>query len=308
MNFNDVETARQKYHQKTKKAWGITAAILLGLAAVILVPQLIQGFSFRSLASIFPLFFVFVISIIVIQFATRKEAEAYRKAYKAYFVEQNLKSIFTDVNYNHSVGLDPNILRATGMINTGDRYHSNDLTTARYRDVLFTQADAHIEEEHRDSDGDTTYVTIFRGRFMIFEFPKKFNFKLELVGRHFYAYRVPGKNPTTGRKMTKINTESDEFNKTFKILGEDGFEAYYLLDPAIMVKIQDIAAHYKNSLLLGFIDNKLLIALNDGKDSFEPPKASQPIDEQAETQKVNEGIKVITDFVDNLNLDRKLFK
>ena len=143
---------------------------------------------------------------------------------------------------------------------------------------------------------------------MIFEFPKKFNFKLELVGRHFYAYSVPGKNPTTGRKMTKINTESDEFNKTFKILGEDGFEAYYLLDPAIMVKIQDIAAHYKNSLLLGFIDNKLLIALNDGKDSFEPPKASQPIDKQAETQKVNEGIKVITDFVDNLNLDRKLFK
>ena len=308
MNFNDVETARQKYHQKTKKAWSITAAILLGLATIILVPQLIRGFSFHSLASIFPLFFVFVISIIVIQFATRKEAEAYRKAYKAYFVEQNLKSIFTDVNYNHSAGLDPNTLRATGMINTGDRYHSNDLTTARYKNVLFTQADAHIEEEHTDSDGDTTYVTIFRGRFMIFEFPKKFNFKLELVGRHFYAYRVPGKNPTTGRKMTKINTESDEFNKTFKILGEDGFETYYLLDPAIMVKIQDIAAHYKNSLLLGFIDNKLLIALNDGKDSFEPPKASQPINEQAETQKVNEGIKVITDFVDELNLDRKLFK
>lgn len=309
MNFNDVETARQKYHQKTKKAWGITAAILLGLAAVILVPQLTQGFGFHSLFTIFPLFFIFVISLIVIYFVTRKEAEAYRKAYKAYFVEQNLKAIFTDVNYDHSAGLDPNTLRATGMINTGDRYHSNDLTTARYKNVLFTQADAHIQEEHRDSDGDTTYITIFRGRFMIFEFPKKFNFKLELIGHRFGgAYSVPGKNPTTGRKMTKINTESTEFNKTFKILGEDGFEAYYLLDPAFMVKIQDIATHYNNGLLLGFIDNKLLIALNDGKDSFEPPKASQPIDEQAETQKVNEGIKVITDFVDDLNLDRKLFK
>lgn len=308
MTFNDVEAARQKYHQKTKKAWSITAIVLLVLAAVIIFPQLIRGFSIRSMASIFPLFFVFVIALIIIQFASRKEAEAYRKAYKAYFVEQNLKSIFADLNYAHDSGLDPDILRATGMINTGDRYHSNDLTTARYKNVLFTQADAHIEEEHTDSDGDTTYVTIFRGRFMIFEFPKKFSFKLELIGRRFGAARIPGKNPTTGRKMSKINTESNEFNKTFKILGEDGFEAYYILDPAMMVKIQDIATRNKNALLLGFIDNKLLIALNDGKDSFEPPKASQPIDEAAETQKINEGIKVITDFVDELNLDRKLFK
>lgn len=52
----------------------------------------------------------------------------------------------------------------------------------------------------------------------------------------------------------------------------------------------------------------LIIALNDGKDSFEPPKASKPIDERAELAKIHADIKIITDFVNQLSLDRKLFK
>ena len=165
-----------------------------------------------------------------------------------------------------------------------------------------------IEEEHTDSDGDTYYVTIFRGRFMVFEFPKKFIFKLELIGKRFGAYSIPGKNQQTGRKMQKISTESGEFNSAFRIFGEDGFEAFYILDPAFMVKILNISEQHKNKVLLGFYDNKLLIGLNDGKDSFEPPKASQPINEVEETKKVSTDIKTITDFVDQLSLHRKLFK
>ena len=310
MNFQDVENARKTYHQKTKKAWQITCIILLVLAAAIFIPQLIMGLkiSFHTIfPSFFVLFFILMIAIIIISFTSRKEAAAYRNAYKTYFIEQNLRKTFTNLQYDHSQGMDKNLLKATGMVNTGDRYSSNDLTIASYKDVKFVQADARIEEEHTDSDGDTYYVTIFRGRMMIFEFPKKFNFKLELIGGGFGAARVPGPSEN-GRKMSRVNTESNEFNRTFRIFGEDGFEAFYILDPAFMVKIQNIADHYKHKLLLGFIDNKLLIALSNGKDSFEPPKASIPIDEKAELEKINSDIKVITDFVDQLSLDRKLFK
>ena len=314
MAFQDVETAREAYHQKTKKGWLIIVGImgvLLIAAIIFLLPKLLKNPGFWALETIMPsfvlLFFIFVIGAIALSFATRKEAAAYRKAYKAYFVEQNLKNTFTDLRYSHENGLEENILDATGMINTGDRYSSNDLTIAKYKDVQFIQADAHIETEHTDSDGDTTYITIFRGRFMIFEFPKKFNFKPELIG-HFGAASIPGKNQSTGRKMTKISTESADFNHLFKIYAEDGFEAFYILDPAFMAKIEDISNRYKNRVLFGFTNNQLLIGLSDGKDSFEPPKASKPIDEQAEMSKIRADIKVITDFVDSLSLDRKLFK
>ena len=292
MTFLDVETARKAYLKRLYQSF-----LIFVISLALFCPLLsILGPIFNG---IFISFVIFV-NIIVFINMTNKSRILYRKAYKAYFVEQNLKKTFTHLSYDHQMGLNPSFLYASGMIEMGDlnEYFSNDLTTARYKNIGFTQADVHIRTESTDSDGNTTYTTIFRGRVMLFEFPKKFNFKLELIGKKFRAYRVPGKDPATGRKMVKIETESTEFNQTFKIFGQDGFETFYILDPALMVKIQTIAEHYKNKVLLGFYDNKMLVALDDGKDSFEPPRASKPIDEKAETDKVASDIKVITDFVD----------
>ncbi len=303
MTFDDVETARKAYYEKIKQEW-LYYGIFAGIGTVIFLA--IGGGSFFGLFGF--LIFFSMIYLIIAVVKNQKVAKAYKMAYKSHFVERNLRSVFTDLNYHHDLGLNKDILKNTGMINTGDVYASNDFTSGRYKDVAFSQADVHIQEEHTDSDGNTTYVTIFKGRFMVFEFKKQFNFKLELVGKKFHAYRVPGKNATTGRKMEKISTESTEFNSAFRIFGEDGFEAYYILDPAFMVKILNIAEQHKRNLILCFHNNQLIIGLNDGKDSFEPPKVSKPIDEAKEDAKVASDIKTITDFVDQLALDRKLFK
>ncbi|MBQ7201821.1 DUF3137 domain-containing protein [Candidatus Saccharibacteria bacterium] len=300
IDFKTVEKARTTYHEKLVHHWTILCIIGV-IIALLSIPL-------ASFATFFIAFFVFTFGAVIIAFTTKKEAEAYRSAYKSYFIERNLASIFTGLKYQHNVGLNRDLLRASGMIYTGDVYASNDLAQANYKGVNFVQADAHIQTEHTDSDGNTTYVTIFRGRFMMFEFPKKFSFKLELIGKKFgSSARVPGKNQTTGRKMDKLKTESGEFNNTFKIYAEDGFEAFYLLDPAFMEKMMKISDTYKNKVLFGFLNNTLLIGLNNGKDSFEPPRSSKPIDEKAETEKVSAEIRVITDFVDMLSLDRKLF-
>ena len=300
MEFKDVEKARITYHDKLVHAWTIVAIISLIIGGL--------TFAFASFMAIFIALFVFAFGAIIIAFVTRKEAEAYNTAYKDYFIRRNLASVFTNLVYQHDVGLNRNLLRASEMVHTGDVYTSNDLAQGTYKGVNFVQADVHIQEEYTDSDGNTQYVTIFKGKYMVFEFPKKFSFKLQLIGKKFgRSARVPGKDKTTGRKMSKLSTESVEFNKIFKIYAQDGFEAFYLLDPAIMEKIQKISEIHKNRVMFGFLNNTLLIGLNDGKDSFEAPKSSKPIDEKAEIEKVSNEIRVITDFVDTLSLDRKLF-
>ena len=60
--------------------------------------------------------------------------------------------------------------------------------------------------------------------------------------------------------------------------------------------------------MLCFIDNKLHVAINDNKDAFEPPRPFKPINEQAENEKIYQDIKTITDYIEFLKLDRKLFK
>ncbi len=309
MKFEDVENARVRYKDKLTRASLITVSILFVLALIVFFA--ITGANF-SIVTILPALFmstifVFAITAIVVAIATRKEAAEYKKTYKAYFVEQNLAKTFTNLQYQHEAGLNKQVLAATQMINTGDRYSSNDLTMGKYKNVNFTQADVHIEEEYTDSDGDTHYTTIFRGRFMIFEFPKKFNFKLEVVSKFFGVGKVPGRNPQTGRKFEKFEVESIDFNKKFKIYAEDGFETFYLLDPSFILKIEKVSAEYDKKMIFCFVDNKLYVGINEGKDSFEPPRPSKPIDEQLEIEKVSHDIKVITDFVDELSLDRKIF-
>lgn len=305
MDFPAVEAARTAYLTKKSRIWRrsltIIGVILVAATLIVLTGEHggVSLFFHLFSMTISVMIIGCVVSATIIAFATSKDATAYRHAYKTYFVEQSLATIFTNLRYNHAAGLDEKLLRASGFINTGDVYHSNDLIAARYRDIGLIQADAHIQTKYTDSDGHTHYTTIFRGRFLLFEFPRQFSFRLELIGRKFHAAKIP-KKTASGRKMTRLSTESTEFNKTFKIYAEDGFEAYYLLDPAYIDKIQSLASQYHDNLFLGFLDNVLIIGLNDGKDAFEPPRPKLPLDEQAELARISSDIKVITDLVDLL--------
>ena len=308
MNFKDVEKLHQIYKKKFQKyiCIGIATAVVFSVIALF-------SLGYRSIPVLF--FFVLVagmiamiITIIIAVILTQNEANAYRSAYKGFFVEKALRNTFTDLYYNHETGLSESVLLESQMVNTGDVYSSNDFTTGKYKDVSFAQADAHIQVRDTDSDGNTTYDTIFKGRFMIFEFPKKFNFRLEVVERGFGASRVPRKDPATKRKIEKIELESSEFNSIFQTYAEDGFEAFYLLDPAFINNTLTLAEQHNGKILLGFFDNKLLIGLKDGKDAFEPPSVLKELDEATETTKIANDINLITNFVDVLRLDNKLFE
>ena len=317
MRFEDVEKARKALIERErgirKKAFLIVLCILI----VITIVVAICGFGVNSFVSssnlnfslirligeifipiIVFVFFSSLIIMIVLSIKTKKEREVYVKAYKAYFINKQLVGVFTNLQYDHEKGLDESVLKSTDMIYTGDAYSSNDLVKGKYGKVGFMQADVTITDRHEDSDGNTYYVTVFRGRYMIFEFPKKFNFRLAVIPSGYYH------NFSGGHNFKKVELESIDFNKKFNVYAEDNFGAFYILDPSFMVKMEELSEKYNNRLALYFADNKLIIGINNGNDSFEPPNPKLPIDEKAEIEKVSNDIKVITDFVDELHLDR----
>ena len=92
MTFSDVETARKTYWDKLKTRLGISAIISVAAGVVL------------SIGSRSAIFYVIILTLVAFSlaagitvFLTRKEATAYRKAYKGYFVEQNFQKIFTDL-------------------------------------------------------------------------------------------------------------------------------------------------------------------------------------------------------------------
>ncbi|MDO5481274.1 MAG: DUF3137 domain-containing protein [Candidatus Saccharibacteria bacterium] len=304
MTFNELEEIRKNYAKKQRK---ISLIIVVAVIAVTAIAVMVAGdFSVGVTALILGI----VVGLIVETFATVKDAKVYRKAYKSYFVETTMRKYFTDLNYSHERGMPRAILTATGMINTGDNYYSNDFTMGKYRGTTFLQADVKIEDEYTDSDGDRHTVTLFSGRWMAFEFPKKFNFRIMIKGKR--GGNILMKKKRDGekrRKYERIEVESGEFNKLFKLYAEDGFETFYLLDPVFIRNITELGEESQGRILLCFVDNWLHIGINNYEDSFEPPrKISRALDEQVEFQKVEREVKTVTKFVDRLKLETKIWE
>ena len=308
MTFDELEQIRVTLHEKHKK---IDRIFFIIATLIVVTLSSFMFFNHRNVSPIVVLFpaiffsavFLLIIYFLVAYFYTKNEAKAYKDAYKTYFVYGSLAKIFTNIKYEPDAGL------SEGFVNdfmfTYDRYFSNDLVSATYKNIKFTQADVHTEQRHEstDSKGRTTtyYVTIFKGRFLEFDFDRNFSTNIVLHTHLFPGAEHPNPN---GRKFEKLKTESPDFNKHFTLYAQDGVDALYVFDPAFMEKVQNLHAACDKPLLMTFMDKKLCIALDDGKDSFEAPGYRKPLNEDVEFEKVNSDIKVITNFVDSLNLDR----
>ena len=304
MTFEDLENARKAYIEASRKS---TSPVIISVALWIVIILTIATFPLAAVIS-FPVFIIDAYFLAKALKTKKEKVEIYNSMYKAFFLEQSINKIFTEVDYHHEAGMPASELKETGMIRMGDVYYSNDLFTAKYHNVSLKQADVDILQSHEDSDGNTYYTTVFKGRWMIYEFPKKFTFRLQVIQKGFNAAIKLNENRELKRKIKKITTESPTFNDLFMVYAEDDFEAYYLLDPAFIDHLEQISTKQQGKIMLCFTDNKLHIAIYDKKDAFEPANPRKPIDKTAELAKINQEIKTITDFVDFLKLDRKLFK
>lgn len=256
--------------------------------------------------------FEFMFGIVIVLFSTFKLNGEYRKQFKNKFVLKSLEKKFTDLVYEPNRGIPRSTIAATQMMRMGDRYHSEDYISAKYKDIEFEQSDVHIEEEYQttDSDGHTTthYVTIFRGRWMIFDFNKEFKANVQISQKGFLNSKV---NTFWGKKenlFKKVSMESEAFNKKFNVYAQNEHDAFYIITPSLMERIERLAQRNKGKLLFCFINNKLHIGIHDNKNSFEPGSIFKQIDEQETLNKISEEIELITQFVEELNLDNDLFK
>lgn len=217
------------------------------------------------------------------------------------FVYDSLKSIFSDVKYDHENGFTRSFIDKVGMLDTGNVYDSNDYISGTYKNIKFEQSDVHTQEMYEDSDGDEVYRTLFLGRVMVFDFNKKFKANLQVSSYLFDSSILPW-----SKRFSKVRMEDVEFNKNFNVYAEDEHEAFYLLTPQFMEKIKDVTRKLKCGVMFCFVDNKLHIAVDNGYDSFEC-NVFKLIDEDRVRESILKDIKLITDFVDELNLDNDLF-
>ena len=105
----------------------------------------------------------------------------------------------------------------------------------------------------------------------------------------------------------KVSMEDMEFNKEFKVYAQNELDAFYVLTPNCMEKIKELKDKTKGRLLLCFINNRLHVGLYNNKDLFEANIFKKINLEEEQNKTLNE-MKIITEFVDTLDLDNDLFR
>lgn len=240
-------------------------------------------------------------------FYAMKARNDFAKQYKDMFVLSSFNDVFDDINYQPFSGMPKQVLADTKMMQMGDRYSSNDYLEATYKGIRFMQADVHIEDESTDSDGDTHYTTLFKGRWMVFDFNKEFKANVQVVQKGFHNAKRKRFFGNKDERYKKVEMEDVAFNDAFKVFAQDPHDAFYLLTPAMMTRIRRVADGVKGKVMFCFVDDMLHVAVHNGKDSFEP-SIMREIDVDQAKDNVLGDIRLITGFVDELSLDVKLFK
>ena len=214
-----------------------------------------------------------------------------------------VKNILTDVQVDVNNGIPSYVIQETHSMSTGDRYHSSNFVSGKYKDIKVMMSDVHIQDEHEDSEGHTSYVTIFLGQWMIFDFNKNFKSNVQIWEKKVFG----GISRSWKSSLKKVELEDIEFNKKFKVLSENELDAFYIITPKLMERVKAVEAAINGTIMLVFYNNQLHVAVYNNKTTFNV-NIHKTINFEEFARESLKDLDAIIKFVDILELDNDLFK
>lgn len=148
-----------------------------------------------------------------------------------------------------------------------DRYHSEDRIDGTILGYNFIMADVHTEDRREDSDGDTTYVTLFKGQVAIVELSKTVEFELEIKSNSIKLFN----------KKKIVEIDNPEFEEIYDVYTSDQVKAMTILTPAVTNRMLDLYNKYGFIFEFKFVRNYMYFRFDSG--NLFVPYAKSPMDE-----------------------------
>lgn len=255
--------------------------------------------------------FVMVLALVpvgILWWIFTTKLKAYKAMYKSVVVDRAAQGMFDRYVYSPEAGFSQEEIRATGIMSMGNRYDSEDMLEGSYKGVTFRRADIYIAQHH--SNGKSSYTVVYlRGTWLTFTYNKMFLSDLQIRTKGFrYSDKKTSRIFTReSERRHSFETESVEFNDAFECTCQNDSEAFYLLTPRVMQMLLLLKDEFGYDFMVGFVQNRLHFAINSGKNNMEPPVFSGT-SLGAEVETVRRELKIITNIVDSLAIDRDIFK
>ena len=253
-NFAELEAMRAK----SKK----TTVLVILIIAVTFI-----------LASINPIFFILLFVAIIIgtissaknkKVPVEMRGKSYPEVFKEKIVTPLIEYTFEGAKYMPKEGISDFDYRRAEYKESYDRFYSEDKIIAplRVKDEVVTSisfAEVHTEKESRDSDGDTTWVTVFYGLAGSFLIPKS-------TRKNIYI-RANGR--VSNWNKNKVKMDMSEFEKIFDVESDDKILTMRILTSDVMAEMIGLYKKYKYRFEINILNDTVYMRLSTGP-MFEP--------------------------------------
>lgn len=151
--------------------------------------------------------------------------------------------------------IDSKIFSQSQLFGGFNRYSGEDLLTivepTNHGDLTVDMCDLTVEYVSRDKDGKTSTQTIFSGIFGVCYLPKPCEFSIGVNCGKF--------------KYKKVQLESIDFNKEFKIYSDDQIHARVVFTPDRMEKIMHLQSKTSNRPYVHLTGNKIYFGISGAR-------------------------------------------
>ncbi|WP_074408433.1 DUF3137 domain-containing protein [Aquimarina megaterium] len=150
------------------------------------------------------------------------------------------------------------------------RITGNDQIIGNYKNVAFQRCDLLVEKVPDISTKTQIPNKVFSGQLFMAKFNKAFKCELYLIPKiGILNFDNDAETYLSHDLDETVTLEDPEFMKMYTVYSNDQIEARYILSTALMQRLKDLTLATKGKYFISFKDQRITIANNNGKDSFE---------------------------------------
>lgn len=291
---------KMNLYQRVELLESMRKRILFGL--FVFIPFIVVGFMalcymFLILEAI--LFLVIMLFIGFLYYCV-SGADKFKKMYKETFLTELLSEIFENVDYRWNRGFVGEEIDKMGLNKVGNIVESEDYLSAKYNGIRFEQADVKIADRKKTGRNGSVVVQYFKGRmFKFYATPKT----VPCVQVFSDNYRYRGEI-WDNFKLHKVEMEGIDFNKNFDVFAARDVDAFYVLTPAMMERIDSLRRKHGN-IAFNFYRNHIYVAYNDlWRDAFDADFKHE-ISYPHERAKMESEVQDIIDIIETIGIEKE---
>ena len=225
----------------------------------------------------------------------------YISAYKTRILPV-IAASFGEFRYEETGQIEVQRLRGSTLLPSYDYYESEDMFVGRYKGVDVELAEVRLRKQR--GTGKTRHtVTVFKGLFALLSVHKAFSGKTIVKRDAGAVVNWLGKQFDDTERVV---LEDPEFEQRFEVYATDQIEARYLLTPAFMERLTQLATDLGGGQLqAAFYNERLFLMVPNDGNLFEPPSMTTTIRKKTGVLRIARELENVLSMIDILKLHER---